>query len=111
MKRDSMMNRNRFPGTTTGTKKWILILPLLTFIFGWIQLGQSSGQSSGQDLTLPSPQMESTPDRVTLEVITRLDTVTAGGENAHAVFMPINEGCQLNSDSPTQDYLLGVNHT
>lgn len=111
MKRDSIMNRNRFPGTTTGTKKWILILPLLTFIFGWIQLGQSSGQSSGQDLTLPSPQMESTPDRVTLEVITRLDTVTAGGENAYAVVMTIDEGWHLNAHEPTQDYLIGVNLT
>jgi thiol:disulfide interchange protein DsbD len=52
--------------------------------------------------------MGSTLDKVEIESVAKLDTLTAGSEAQFAVKMDINEGWHLNAHNPTLDYLIGV---
>lgn len=52
--------------------------------------------------------MGSTLDKVEIESVARLDTVTAGTEAQYAVIMDIKDGWHLNAHNPTLDYLIGV---
>jgi|AntRauTorcE11897_2_1112592.scaffolds.fasta_scaffold02448_9 thiol:disulfide interchange protein DsbD len=52
--------------------------------------------------------MGSTLDKVDIESVAKLDTLTAGSEAQFAVKMDINEGWHLNAHNPTLDYLIGV---
>jgi thiol:disulfide interchange protein DsbD len=52
--------------------------------------------------------MGSNLDKVDIESVAKLDTLTAGSEAQFAVKMDINEGWHLNAHNPTLDYLIGV---
>ena len=82
--------------------KYILALPLLvlaSFFPGMLQ-AQTTGQAG--------PQMESTLDKMSVEVISRMDTLQAGSDAEFAIAMDINDGWHLNAHKPTLDYLIGV---
>lgn len=84
------------------------LLPTLTVLFfGAI----APLLTSAQNLAIPPSQMESTLDKVNVEILPRLDRVTPGGENSYAVIMDIEEGWHLNAHDPGPDYLIGVNLT
>ena len=52
--------------------------------------------------------MRLTLDKVDIQSVAKLDTLTAGSEAQFAVTMDIDEGWHLNAHNPTLDYLIGV---
>lgn len=82
--------------------KYILVLPLLVLasFFPGVLQAQTSGQAGSQ--------MESTLDKMSVEVIPRMDTLQAGSDAEFAIAMDINDGWHLNAHKPTLDYLIGV---
>ncbi|MGM0547397.1 MAG: cytochrome c biogenesis protein CcdA [Bacteroidota bacterium] len=76
------------------------LLIAITFVPALVQ-GQSfgGGESSGSGGTL---------DKVSVDVISGQDSVTAGSEVQFAIAMDIDEGWHLNAHNPPLDYLIGV---
>lgn len=84
-------------------KKHTLILNLLlvfSFLhnFAYAQSFMGGGRGS----------MESTLDRVELNVLSKHEVLQSGDEAVFVVLMDIEDGWHLNANSPTLDYLIGV---
>lgn len=83
-------------------KKYTLILNLFiafSFLHN-VALAQSFIEGGGI--------MESTLDKVTLNVMPEHEVVQSGHEAVFVVLMEIEDGWHLNANSPTFDYLIGV---
>jgi len=74
------------------------LLVTLTFFPALLQ-AQSFGNPSGSGGTL---------DKVSVEVISGQETITAGSEVEFTISMDIDEGWHLNAHNPPLDYLIGV---
>lgn len=72
---------------------------IILTVFPSLVLGQSLGNASGSGGTL---------DKVSVDVISAQDSVTAGSEVQFAIAMDIDEGWHLNAHNPPLDYLIGV---
>lgn len=68
-----------------------------------------SSFSQPQDLSVSSGMMESTLDRVQVEVLPKHDSSAPGSEISYVIILDIEDGWHLNAHDPGPDYLIGVN--
>ena len=78
----------------------LLLLVLLTATLAPAQVQPSEGPAGG---------MESTLNRVDIQVVAAQDTVKAGDESSFAIILNIEDGWHLNAHNPGPEYLIGVN--
>lgn len=78
---------------------WFLIFCSLLLGSANLAAGQSQPSAAG---------MGSTLEKVSIESVSKFDTLAAGEEARFAVIMDIKDGWHLNAHNPPQDYLIGV---
>lgn len=78
----------------------VLLLVLLTATIAPAQVLPFDGSAGG---------MESTLNRVNIQIVAEQDTVKAGDESTFAIILDIEEGWHLNAHNPGPEYLIGVN--